>query len=87
MLGYPFGAVENAGLWEGFRGFERLPDMLRKAQSAKRRAEGARSKAVDGDGWMHGGLEGEDGVAVRPGYGECSEWVVPLANCEAGKVY
>ncbi len=65
VLGYPFGAIDKAGLWEGFRGFERLPNLLVSADYADLRRL----------------------VEIQPGYGECGEWIVPLADCEAGAVY
>ncbi|MFP4087286.1 MAG: hypothetical protein ACLFUL_10900 [Desulfobacteraceae bacterium] len=87
VLAFAFGAVDKGKLWEGFEGFERLPDMLRKAQSAKSGAQSAKSKMDAGDAWMPGWLDGEDLVSVCPEYGECEEWVAPLGDCEPGQEY
>ncbi len=81
VLGFPFRAVEKAGLWEGFRGFNRAVNLLKSTDY------------VDYSDKKVRGLEGEkvseeSGVIeIRPEYGECGEWVVPLRGCEAGVVY
>jgi len=45
VLVYSFKAVDQTGLWDGFRGFESLPDMLWKEQGAGSREQGAELEA------------------------------------------
>lgn len=74
VLGYPFSAM-NAELWPGFREFHRLPNLIRREQSAKGKGQSAERG------------EGEKGIAVtaKDEWGE--EWVAPLPDCEPGAEY
>ena len=143
VLGYPFGPVMEGKLWEGFRGFERLSNLLgstdyadytderkglapsettatKVSQGRQRRSRDTGQGAEEEQGKEKikkvRGLEGEkgiengrqmtedrgqkaqvkveavrrvEGIGIRPGYGECREWVMLLPDCRkhGGRVY
>ena len=77
VLAYTFQAVFEKDLWDGFRGFERLANMMASAPQRN----GLRIS------------QGRDYadlcrfIELCPGYGECREWVAPLEKCEPGAEY
>jgi len=90
VLGYPFSAM-NAELWPGFREFRRLPNLIRRGQSAKGRAQraerivlGAERSRITKQPITNNPSES---IGLCPGYGECAEWVMPLPACEPGAEY
>ena len=88
VLGFPFNAMKP-DLWPGFREFHRLPNLMVNGlvqRRSRNTGEGAKGMAQSAEGIAHGS-EGDDGIGISPGYGECGEWVVPLPACEPGAEY